>query len=144
MDAGAVRERAVELVDALNALGWHADPGFEPVSIGGVIGDDALVAVGIRWHAQHDLGGGPSRPSARFNSPTIPTRRLHEQVARPVDLEHGLGTGVLERPLERTDEGPAGFRLVRPGVNREYNPAQTGSFRVTQCQGPEPRKCLMR
>jgi hypothetical protein len=72
MDAGAVRERAVELVDALNALGWHADPGFEPVSIGGVIGDDALVAVGIRWHAQHDLGGalrGPVRASTRRPSP---------------------------------------------------------------------------
>src|SRR5713101_6013140 len=37
---------------------------------------------------------------------------------------------------------PRRFRGVRAGVNREYNWSQTGSVRVTQCQPPEPRKCL--
>jgi hypothetical protein len=61
-DAGAVRERAVELIDALNALGWHTDHDFEPVSIGAVIGDDGsstssvfvadTLRLGERLHAQ--------------------------------------------------------------------------------------------
>jgi hypothetical protein len=46
-DAGAVRERAVELVDALNALGWYADHDFEPVSIGAVIGDDGTNTISV-------------------------------------------------------------------------------------------------
>lgn len=39
-DAGAVQEKASQLVDALNGLGWQANPDFRPVGVGPISGDD--------------------------------------------------------------------------------------------------------
>jgi len=46
-DAGAVRLRAGELVDALNGLGGQADSDFGPVEVGAVTSDDGSGTISI-------------------------------------------------------------------------------------------------
>lgn len=46
-DVQMVRSQAVELVDALNGLGWVADPDFVPVGVGSVIGDDGSQTITV-------------------------------------------------------------------------------------------------
>jgi hypothetical protein len=77
-------------------------------------GQEALVAVRVRRHAQHDLEE-PVEAQAALEFAGHPHEELHQGLRRAIDLERGLGPAVLERPLQRSDEGPAGLCLALPG-----------------------------
>lgn len=46
-DARAVRERAIQLVDVLNGLGWQTDSEFRSVGVGPIRGDDGSHTISV-------------------------------------------------------------------------------------------------
>ena len=83
----------------------------------------ALVAVGVCRHAEHDL---EFVELARAQIGSLPESRVQRRHHFGDHLRHiellagnidgGVGTGVLEQTLERTEDSPAWFALLFQGV----------------------------